>query len=97
LAATIRSFNSRSVKRGGSVDMSKPVLCDSQAPTASRGTPSIKRSRIRFASASVSPTITCVDQMMPTFEGSRPSASRAASISARCFAIAGIGLRAPKT
>jgi len=40
--------------------------------------------------------MTCVDQMIPTFDGSRPSARSAASTSARCLAIAGIGLRAPK-
>ena len=36
-----------------------------------RGTRSMRRSLIALASLSVSPTMTCVDQMMPTFWGSR--------------------------
>jgi hypothetical protein len=59
-AATMRSFSSRTEKRGGSVDMSNPVLCDSQTPTASIGTSAINRSRSALASSSVSPTMTLV-------------------------------------
>jgi hypothetical protein len=45
----MRSLSSRTEKRGGSVDMSKPVLCDSQTPTGSIGTSAISRSRIALA------------------------------------------------
>ncbi len=65
----MRSLSSRSENRGGSVDMSKPVLCESHTPTASLGTRSMRRSFIALASLSVSPTMICVDQMIPTCSG----------------------------
>src|SRR6202043_3220714 len=48
-AATMRSFNSRTEKRGGRVDMSNPVLCESQTPTASGGTPAFAERRVHVA------------------------------------------------
>ena len=57
--------------------MSKPVLCDSQTPTASAGTLAISLSRTASASACVWPTMILVAQMMPTASGSRPLRSSA--------------------
>src|SRR5947207_1931071 len=51
IAATMRPLSSRTEKRGGSVDTSNPVLCDSQAPTASVGTSAISLSRIALVSS----------------------------------------------